>query len=202
MPQQKEKAKPRNGNKTEDPPTLSLLQRVFGGPMSESTAKEWPALEASMAGRQNEMPVESAKLGRVMPMGFLSKMMYPDAYAVTGPMGTVAMNRELIEKDKQNIDDVLSHELAHVGQGKMGFLRKFYEPNKVENEAIDREALRNVRREDIPLPNNGPVDPTIATRSRIAARKKPAAKPAPGILRRMFGPEEMMPPENITGPRG
>jgi hypothetical protein len=198
LPQQNEKAKPRK----QDMPSTSILQRVFGGPMSESTAKEWPALEASMAGRQNEMPVESAKLGRVMPMGMLSKLMYPDAYAVTGPMGTVAMNRELIEKDKQNIDDVLAHELTHVGQGKMGFMRKFYEPDKVENEAIDREALRNVRREDINLPNTGPIDPTIATRSRQIARKKPQPKPAPGLLRRIFGPEEMMPPENITGPRG
>jgi hypothetical protein len=170
--------------------------------MSESTAKEWPALEASMAGRQNEMPVESAKLGRVMPMGMLSKLMYPDAYAVTGPLGTVAMNRELIEKDKQNIDDVLAHELAHVGQGKMGFMRKFYEPDKVENEAIDREALRNVRREDINLPNTGPIDPTIAARSKQPIRKKPNSKVEPGLLQRIFGREEMMPPENITGPRG
>lgn len=199
MPSPNDKKKP---PRKEDPPTLSILQRIFGGPMSESTAKEWPALEASMAGRQNEMPVESAKMGRVMPMGRLSKMMYPDAYAVTGPMGTIAMNRELIEKDKQNIDDVLTHELAHVGQGKKGFLRKFYEPNKVEDEAVNREALRNVRREDIRLPDNGPVDPTIPIRSRIAARKKPAAKPAPGLLQRIFGREEMMPPERITGARG
>ena len=84
----------------------------------------------------------------------------------------------------------------------MGFLRKFYEPSKVENEAIDREALRNVRREDIPLPNDGQVDPTIAARSRQPIRKKPAPKAEPGLLRRIFGPEQMMPPENITGPRG
>lgn len=198
MPLKNENPKPRK----QDMPSTSILQRVFGGPMSESTAREWPALEASLAGRQNEMPNETAKLGRVMPMGMLSKMMYPDAYAVTGPMGTVAMNRELIEKDKQNIDDVLAHELAHVGQGKMGFLRKFYEPNAVENEAIDREALRNVRREDIRLPDNGQIDPTIAERSRQTIRKKPQPKPEPGLLQRIFGREEMMPPANITGPRG
>ena len=198
MPQKNEKAKPRK----QDMPSISILQRVFGGPMSESTAKEWPALEASMAGRQNEMPVESAKLGRVMPMGMLSKLMYPDAYAVTGPLGTVAMNRELIEKDKQNIDDVLTHELAHVGQGGSGFMRKFYEPNKVEDEAVNREALRNVRREDIRLPDNGQIDPTIAARSRKVTRKKPQPKAEPGLLQRIFGREEMMPPENITGPRG
>ena len=198
MPQKSENPKPRK----QDMPSTSILQRVFGGPMSESTAKEWPALEASMAGRQNEMPVESAKLGRVMPMGRLSKLMYPDAYAVTGPMGTVAMNRELIEKDKQNIDDVLTHELAHVGQGSRGFMRKFYEPNKVEDEAVNREALRNVRREDIRLPDNGQIDPTIAERSRKVTRKNSKPKVEPGLLQRIFGREEMMPPENITGPRG
>lgn len=197
MPQKNENPKPRK-----ETPSTSILQRVFGGPMSESAAKAWPALEASVAGRQVEMPNESAKVGRVMPMGMLSKLMYPDAYAVTGPMGTIAMNRELIEKDKQNIDDVLAHELAHVGQGKMGFLRKFYEPNKVEDEAVNREALRNVRREDIPLRSNGPIDPTIAERSRQNIRKKPQPKPEPGLLQRIFGREEMMPPENITGARG
>ena len=74
------------------PPKVSMLQRMFG-PMAESTAKEWPALEASLAGRQNEMPNETAKMSHLGTMGPLSKGMHPYAYAITGPMCNIAINR-------------------------------------------------------------------------------------------------------------
>lgn len=123
----------------------------MGGVMSDSTAQQWPDLEKAVAGRQIEMPEESAKVNRVMSMGPLFKMLNPDAYAVTGPFKTIALNKDLIEHDKQDVNDVLAHELAHVGQGSRGFLRKFTEPDAVENEAVNREALRKVRRTDIRL---------------------------------------------------
>jgi len=183
---------------------------MLGGPMSESTAQSWPALEASLAGRQNEMPNEAGKLNYLSTMGPLSKMMYPDAYAVTGPMGSVMMNRELIEKDKQNVDDVLAHELTHVGQGKMGFLRKFYQPDKVENEAIDREAMRNVRREDVnlPMPKGGQMDPRLLNTQTMQPTPTTTYQtaPPPNFLMRMLNAmqpkEQLQPPANITGPRG
>jgi hypothetical protein len=179
------------------------MQKILGGPMSDSTARDWPALQQSMAGRQVEMPNESAKMGHVMPMGPISKMMYPDAYGVTGPLGTVSLNRELIERDNQNLDDVLSHELHHVGQGPMGLLRQMYGDPNVENSAINREAMRNVRREDIPLPNSGPVDPSIVTRSNQVTQKK--FKPEPPDRKWWQSTNDqntLRPPANITGPRG
>ena len=132
-------------------PSPSLIQRLFGGPIN--TVKDWPQLQQSLAGRQIEMPNEAAKLNMISEMGPLSRMRHPDAYAVTGPFGNIALNRKLIETDKQNLDDVMVHELTHVGQGKKGFLGKFINPSKIENDAIDREATRNVRRGDIYLPS-------------------------------------------------
>lgn len=187
-------------------PSAGLIGRLIGGPMSSSAARDWPQLEASLAGRQNEMPKEAGGLNYLSTMGPLSKMIYPDAYAVTGPMGTVMMNKELIQKDNQNVDDVLAHELTHVGQGKMGFLRKFYQPDKVENEAIDREAMRNVRREDVnlPMPKGGQVDPRLLGPTPTPAQPYQAAPEQSWWQKLIQGmkPEVMQPPANITGPRG
>lgn len=132
-------------------PSPSLLRKILGNPVSEGLGNQWPELRQSFAGRELEMPRESAKVTNIGMMGPFSRWMNPDAYAVTGPFGTVRLNRALIDKDKQNIDDVLVHELAHVGQGKKGFLRQMYNPSAVENEAINKEAMRNVRRTDIEL---------------------------------------------------
>lgn len=146
MPNKKEKAKP-EGNIVG--PSPSIIQKLLGGPIN--IARNWPELEQSLAGRQVEMPNESAKLNLVSEMGPFSRWRYPDASAVTGPFGNIALNRKLIEKEGQNIDDVLVHELTHVGQGKKGFLRKFFNPSAVEEEAVNKEGLRKVRRGDIPL---------------------------------------------------
>lgn len=135
------------------------MQRLFGGVMSDQTARDWPQLQSEWASQEIRRPELTSKANRVMPMGRLFKWLNPDAYAVTGPFGTIALNRELIEKDKQNLSDVLTHELAHVGQGKKGFLRNFYQPSQVENEAINYEA-NNARpvRKDINLPvQTGPT---------------------------------------------
>lgn len=142
-------------NKKENPqlanPSPSLLRRILGGPMSEKTKRNWPELEAKWAGREIEMPRESTMTGRVRLMNILERAFNPDAYAKTTMFGNILLNRPEIEGHGQDLSDVLVHELAHIGQGKKGFLRKFYEPSKVEEEAINREAMRKVRRTDIPL---------------------------------------------------
>lgn len=135
MPQEQKKAKP------------SLLRRIFG---DAHIPNNWPELQKQWAGREIEYPEDAAKVNSISEMGPFSKWRYPDAYAVTGPLGNIYLNRKLIEKDKQDLSSVLSHELKHVGQGFGGFLRQMYDPN-VENEAINREAMRPVRK-DIHLP--------------------------------------------------
>ena len=132
-------------------PSPRLLRRILGEPVSGSLEKEWPELKSAFAGREIEMPGESEKVNWIKQMGPIMKMLNPDAYAATNPFGVISVNKGLIEKDKQNLDDVLVHELAHIGQGKKGFLRKFFEPSRVEGEAINREGMRKVRRGDINL---------------------------------------------------
>lgn len=141
-------------------PSPSWMQKLMGGAMSGRTAQNWPELERAWASRQINMPNETAATSRVTNMGPLFRTMNPDAYAVTGPMGNIALNRGLIEKDGQNIDDVLTHELTHVGQGKGGFLRQLYGDSKVETDAIDAEAMRKTIRNDINLPTMKPKLPT------------------------------------------
>lgn len=128
-----------------------FLRRLFGDPMSQKTTEEWPELAASWSGRQVERPDLAEKVTSVKPMGMWNKWRYPDAYAVTNPMGGIQLNRELINKEKSDIGDILIHEMTHAGQGAGGFLRKFYNPSKDEDAAINAEALRKVRKTDIPL---------------------------------------------------
>lgn len=132
-------------------PKPNLIRRILGSPMSERTKQEWPELEAAYAGREIEMPEETARANRIINMGPFTRFMNPDAYAVTGPFGTIALNRALIEKENQDLSDILIHELSHVGQGKKGFLRNYFNPSEIENEAINREAMRKVRKGDIYL---------------------------------------------------
>lgn len=131
---------------------MGLLRKLLGvDALSNKLGDEWPELQKQWAGRQVEMPKEADQVNKIGKMGIFSKWRNPDAYAVTGPFGTINLNRDLIEKDKQDLGDVLVHELTHVGQGKQGFLRKIYNPSAVENEAVNAEAMRKVRKEDIPL---------------------------------------------------
>lgn len=119
-------------------PRPSLIRRILG---SGADSQNWPELENEFARMERQFPNEAAK-ARIIPMGPLQRMRTPDAYAATGPLGTIALNRDLIEKEKQNLGDVLSHELAHVGQGGGGFLRGMYDLQSVENEAVNKEAMR------------------------------------------------------------
>lgn len=117
-------------------PTPSLIRRILG---SGADSQNWPELENEWARMERMYPDQTAK-ARILPMGPLQRFRSPDAYAATGPLGTIALNRELIEKEKQNLGDVLSHELAHVKHG--GFLRQMYDLQGIENEAVNQEAMR------------------------------------------------------------
>jgi hypothetical protein len=134
-----------------EPEKPGFIRRILGNPVSDRLGQKWPELQREFVKREFDMPREANKTNKIMEMGPIFKWMNPDAYAVTGPFGTVSLNRQLIERDKQNLGDVLTHELAHIGQGKKGFLRQIYEPSQVENEAINREAMR-YRPRDIILP--------------------------------------------------
>jgi hypothetical protein len=120
----------------------------MGGVMSDSTAKEWPALSREVANAEINMPAESQATNRVMEMGPLFKYFHPDVYGVAGPLNTIALNRQLIEKDNQDVGDVITHELTHVGQGSSKYFRKTQD---LENEAVNKEAMRPIRRNDIYL---------------------------------------------------
>lgn len=157
MPQKQNQQQPQQKVNTQ--PSPGILRRLLGNVMSDSMGQEWPELASNWASLEQRMPNETAKTNRVMNMGPLMKWMNPDAYAVTGPLGTIALNRGLIDKDKQNLNDVLTHELAHVRQGKKGFLRNIINPSRVENEAIDFEAMHSKPKPkdtNLPLIQTGP----------------------------------------------
>lgn len=129
----------------------SILRRIIGDPISESTDREWPELRKSFAGREIERPDLANKVTSVKPFGLFDYWKNPNAYASTSPFGGIRLNRERIETEKQDLNDVLVHEMAHAGQGLKGFLKSIYNPNKFEDEAINAEALRKVRKGDIHL---------------------------------------------------
>jgi hypothetical protein len=140
----------------------SILRRIFGDPISEQTDKDWPELRGAFAGREVERPDLAGNVTSIKPMGMFNKWRYPDTYGVTDQFGRIQLNKELIDKEHSDINDILIHEMTHAGQGAGGFLRKFYNPSKDEYEAINAEAMRKVRKDNINLPNDtGVIDPTI-----------------------------------------
>jgi hypothetical protein len=147
------------------------MRRLMGGVMSDSTAQNWPALSQEVANAEINMPAESQATNRVFEMGPISRTLYPDTYAMTGPLGTIGFNRQLIEQDKQNLGDVVTHELTHVGQGMRGFNR--YIPGgrqELENEAVNAEAMRPIRREDVYLPPENGVDVSPTQKKVVKGR--------------------------------
>lgn len=145
----------------EPKPKLGLLRRIFGDPISQSTEQEWPELRKSWAGREVEMPDESNATTGVRPMNFLERYYFgPQTQAATYPWGTIALNRENIDKNKVNLDSLLVHELTHIGQGKKEGIWGAYTKGgskdmpDYEQEAYDAENNRykKVRTTDINLP--------------------------------------------------
>jgi hypothetical protein len=126
-------------------PSPSFIQKIMGEVMSDSLAKKWPELATQFHTHELSMPNETALTNRVFEMGPISKLLYPEAEAITGPFGTIGFNKDLIERNKSDLRKVMTHELTHIGQGKGAFLKK-YSPGglqELENEAVNREAMRN-----------------------------------------------------------
>jgi hypothetical protein len=119
-----------------------MPQRVLDWFREPYQIKDWPAAEKSWVGRSVEYPEDAKRVRRVAEMGPFSRFRYKDAYAATGPFGTIYLNRPLIEKENADLDSIFSHELTHAGQGLGGFWRSLIGDKSVENEAINREAFR------------------------------------------------------------
>jgi hypothetical protein len=139
-------------------PSPGLLRRIFGGPISESTQTEYPELAREWASAEMNMPQETTMTNRVGPMGALGRFLSGGAYAAANPiLGSISLNRQAIEQDKQNLGDVLAHELTHMHQkpSLIAGFRKYYTPPEnipEEQEALAAESKRPVRRSDIYLP--------------------------------------------------
>lgn len=120
-------------------------------------------LAGEVASAEIRMPEAAKRLRMAREMGPVSKFLWPNAQAITGPFGTMAFNPELIEKEQANLGDVVTHEMAHVGQGPMAVLKSMFSPSartKYEYEAINKEALRPGKKGDINLPvDTGPSKP-------------------------------------------
>lgn len=143
-------------------PSPGILQKLLTlgrDPLSPATSQGWPELQKAWSGRQVEMPSQAAQTTDISEMGPLSRFLKPDAYASTGPLGGIQLNRQLIEKDKQDVNAVLAHELTHVGQGPWNWIKSNYLGDsqlgeKLEREARDKEVMRKVRTTDIELRPN------------------------------------------------
>ena len=134
-----------------NPQKQSIIRRIFGDPVSDKSEKEMPGLRAAWSGRQIERPDLEGNVTSIKPMGMFNKWRYPDAYAVTNPFGGISLNKDLIDKEGSDINDILIHEMTHANQGAGGFLRKFYNPSKDEDAAVTAEAMRKVRKGNIEL---------------------------------------------------
>lgn len=138
-------------------PSPNLIQRLMGGVMSNRMMDKYPEVQGAYNTRSLEAPQDAANVRRIGEMGFLKKMLTGDAYGSTSPFGTIELNMDAIRRDKQDVSDVLSHEMAHAGQGMMGHIKQLFGDRTPEDQAINAEVFRKVRKTDIPLstPKNG-----------------------------------------------
>lgn len=142
---------PNNKDKKSSQP--SLFQRLFGvmaDDMPNDIKQSWETM-------QREMPDETAKTNRVTSMGPIGKLLNRGAYASANPFtNTIALNTDLMRNEKADVDSTLAHELAHIKQGPMGFLKNMFNTEPLEKEAYNTEELRRKRRlgfrKDINLP--------------------------------------------------
>lgn len=125
--------------------------------------REKPPQDAAMwfEALKSEMPKEAAGAS-LAPMNLLERFLLPDdAVAVTWPWGRIAYDQAGIEASGERMDDILAHELTHVGQNQReGLLRSFLGPLFESRDYLDRpheleafrtEGRRKARRRDIQL---------------------------------------------------
>jgi len=104
--------------RTPSHPSSNWMRKILGGPISESTQKDWPELAKAWASAEVRMPKETGIVSNVREMGPMSRNVGPlsDAYGVTGPtFKNIAINRKLVTEDDM-LRDTLAHELTHAGQ--------------------------------------------------------------------------------------
>lgn len=82
---------------------------------------DWPELDNFALPRVwAEMPTEAASMAKnnrkVRPMNWLEKEVFGGASAITHPNGTIVYNRDNAEAAAIRPEDLLAHELTHVGQ--------------------------------------------------------------------------------------
>lgn len=128
-----------------------------------SSAKPMPdnAYLGKLATAQIEMP-KQAEAANIQPMNWLEARLLPGAAAVTWPWGRIGMHEGRITQSGLDPGDVMAHELTHIGQTQRdGMIRamlksmtgpKDYLARPYEQEALQAEAQRPVRRSDIHLP--------------------------------------------------
>ncbi len=112
------------------------------------------------ADNPNTMPITYGEMGPI------SRLLYPNAQAMTGPLGGIFYNKKLIEEDKVPIRNIVRHEMTHVGQGPMAVLKSIFSSqarDKYEREAETAEQYRR-RTRDIYLPPQQGIN--IAPRKR------------------------------------
>ena len=133
------------------------------------------SFESRVATAQIERPREAAA-SYVRPMNALERWLLPQAAGIMWPWGRISLNRPLIEQSELDPGDVTAHELVHVGQQQReGLLptllrdlvasRQEYLARPHEQEALEAEARRPIRRHDIRLPDSN-------TSVRTALRKQ------------------------------
>jgi hypothetical protein len=132
-------------------PSPNIVQRIMGGVMSNRMMDKYPEVAGAYNTRSLEAPQDAANTRRIGEMGWLKRKLTGDAYGSTSPFGTIELNMDAIRRDKQDVGDVLAHEMAHAGQGMMGHIRQMFGSREPEDKAISAEVLRKVRKTDIPL---------------------------------------------------
>lgn len=133
--------------------------------MPPPTDKTWPAFERAIPALSPAMPAETASMANrtIRPMNALEEaLMGQEALAITHPNGTIAYNRAAAERAGTNPDELMAHELTHVGQiNKRGLLGQLaamltqtqpYMERPDERAAYDAEAKVGRRTRDINLP--------------------------------------------------
>lgn len=144
--------------KVNSKPSPSLLRKLLGGPISESTEQEWPELAKEWASAQINMPNETAMTDFVGPMGPVERFITGGASGRNN-LGRISINRNVVTQDK-NLKDVLQHELTHMGQksrGLMGYLKSIgtsWDKRPEEIEATQAESRFPRRKSDIYLPSD------------------------------------------------
>lgn len=133
-------------------PTQGWKQKLFGPAMSDQSMEQNPDIARAWAGRQAEFPEAASSVMSVQPMSTLRKMLSNNAYGYTSPMGQIKINLDQVRADNQDINDVMMHEMEHARQGTGSYFSNLFS-SKPEEAAINKEALRKVRRNDIYLPS-------------------------------------------------